>query len=104
MNDGASDKVVEKSSKDCISERAPLVDMVNEEPDMRLEVYKWSRLRCSLSAPGAEYLKSRIGTASSVVYAWPIFMSESLAGKSRLSSHGFEFHVSVILLIPYSTS
>ena len=40
MNDGASDSVVEKSSNDCISENAPVVDMVNEEPDMRLEVYK----------------------------------------------------------------
>jgi hypothetical protein len=45
VKDGASESVAEKSSYEVMSDKPPLVDMVKDEPDMRLELYVFSRLR-----------------------------------------------------------
>ena len=66
---------------------------------MRRELYVWSTLRWSQSIPGPGYLKSRIGTASSIVYAWSIFMSVSRPCKSMASSHGFAFQLAILVLM-----
>jgi len=39
LKDGASERAAEKSSYDCISERAPVVESVNDEPERRLDAY-----------------------------------------------------------------
>ena len=66
MKDGASERDAEKSSYEVMSDKPPVVDIVNDEPDMRLELYGFSRFRWSLSIP-VLYLRSRMGTHSSVV-------------------------------------
>jgi hypothetical protein len=50
-----------------MSERPPVIDIVKEEPDMRLELCRFSWLIGSLSIMDPAYLKSRIGIASSFV-------------------------------------
>jgi len=72
-----------------MSERPPDVDMVNEEPDILRGLRPPSKPRVSLSRGAPGYRKSRIGIASSVVYACPMFISASSACISRLSSQGF---------------
>jgi hypothetical protein len=67
VKEGASERAAEKSSYDGISERPPEVDMVKEDPDMRLGLRLLSKLIESPSMGGPEYRRSRMGIASSVV-------------------------------------
>jgi hypothetical protein len=92
VREGASDSAVEKSSYEVISDKPPDVDTVKDEPDI-LRGFIPSKAIESPSMGGPEVLRSRIGIASSVVYACPI-MSESNAGISRVPSHGFCAQVS----------
>lgn len=90
--DGASERVVENSSYEVMSENPPVVDMVNDEPDMRRPWFDpcSNLFTGSFSIGCPEYLRSMIGIASSEVKAWPMFISPSKLGISRLSSHGFD--------------
>jgi hypothetical protein len=90
LSDGASESAVEKSSYEVISDRPPVVDTVKDEPDI-LRGFTPSKAIESPSMGGPEDLRSRIGIASSVVYACPI-MSESKPDISRPPSHGFCAH------------
>lgn len=54
---------------------APGVDMVKEEPDMRLETEVASRLGEQAPCAPSWLSRSMIGMASSVVRAWPICVS-----------------------------
>lgn len=101
LQDGASDRVAAKSSYDAMSDKPPVVDMVNEEPDMRLELYTLSIFRGSLSTPVPLYLRSIIGTHSSVACAWPGFISESMCCKSMASPHILLPHASVSCEYPW---
>jgi len=72
-----------------MSERPPDVDTVKEDPDI---LRGWRALSYGSESPsmgGPGYRRSRIGIASSVVYACPMFISLSKPGISRLSSQGF---------------
>jgi hypothetical protein len=66
LKEGASERAAEKSSYG-MSERAPEVDMVNEDPDMRRLLMPPSKPSVSPSPCCPEYLRSRMGIASSVV-------------------------------------
>jgi hypothetical protein len=92
VSEGASDSAVEKSSYDVISDRPPDVDTVKDEPDI-LRGFMPSKGIGSPSIGAPEDRRSRIGIASSVVYACPI-ISESNEGISKLGSHGFCGHAS----------
>lgn len=65
MIDRTSERAAEKSSYEGMSDRAPVVDMAKDEPDMRWLATLPSKFE--LSCDGVVYLRSRIGTASSVV-------------------------------------
>jgi hypothetical protein len=92
VSEGASESAVEKSSYEVISDKPPDVDTVKDEPDI-LRGFTASNVFESPSMGAPAVLRSRIGIASSVVYACPI-ISESNADISRLGSHGFCAHVS----------
>lgn len=94
MKEVASEKVAEKSSKDGISER-PVVDIVNDEPDIRREFSDGSK---AFSTGKLVCRRSRTGTASSVVNACPMVMSVSMF-ISTMSSQDFPCQLSTIYQI-----
>lgn len=99
VNEGASERAAEKSSYEGMSERPPDVETVKDEPDILRGFSPPSKFIESPSIGGPEYLRSRIGIASSVVYACPIVMSPSSPGISRLSSQGFCAHVLLSIVV-----
>lgn len=95
MKDGASERVVEKSSYEVMSEN-PFVDIVKDEPDMRrLWFDPGSKFSVSFSTCCPEYLRSITGIASSDVKAWPMLRSPSKFAMSRPSSHAFDVQCSI---------